>query len=97
MDAVSRELGSLNMVLDIVIEDVKAHVAKLEDNVRFQIMASVGNCARVMKRLDTSLTKYQHDRMSAKLTWTVVGKTEMEVVSRELAAHRSTLDLTLNL
>lgn len=74
MDAVSRELDSLNMTLEIVVEDVKAHGAKLEDNVMVQIMAIVGNCVGVMKRLDTSLEKYQHDRMSAKLKCTMVGK-----------------------
>lgn len=58
MDAVSRELGSLNMILEIVAEDVKAHGADLDDNLRLQIMGIVGNCVRVMERLDTPLKKY---------------------------------------
>jgi hypothetical protein len=58
MDAVSLELSSLNMVLEIIAEDVEAHGAKLEDNMRVQIMGIVGNCARVMEQLDISLKKY---------------------------------------
>jgi hypothetical protein len=84
------------MVLEIVAEDVKAHGANLDDNLRLQIMGIVGNCVGVMERLDTLLKKYQHDRLAAKIKWIIVGKMEMEGFSRELTVHRSKLDIALN-
>lgn len=87
MDAVSRELGSLSMVLEIVAEDVQVHGFKLEDWMRLQVVGIIGNCSGVMERFGASLQKYQHNGMATNIKWSMVGKMEMEGFSRELAAH----------
>lgn len=69
MDAMPRELGSLSMVLEFVAEHVRAHGAKLEDQVRVQIMGIVRHWSGFVDRLDASLQKYQHDRIVTDIKW----------------------------
>ncbi len=96
MDAIARELGSLATVLDILADDAKT-ASKIPDSLEKQVLGIASNCSDVVVQLETTLKKYDGERLKTRVKWTFSGKDDMDKYKSTLAAHKSALDLALEL
>jgi ankyrin repeat protein len=96
MDAISRELGSLATILDMLADDARTAV-NVPDSLGKQVLGIALNCSDVVVQLKTTLEKYNDERLKTRVIWTFSGKDEMEKYKTTLAAHKSALDLALEL
>ena len=94
LDAVNRELLSLKTVLELLADDVSAtSKAPLPDTLQRQISGIVTNCGGVVADIEETLQKYD----GKSVLWTISGKGDMAKLRSALEAHKSALDIALDM
>lgn len=94
LDAISKELGSLKMVLELLSDDAKAsNGAGFPESLIRQIAGILTNCAGVLKLIDESLTKHSGGGMRKGVKWSLAGRDDVNKLRSNLEAHKSALDM----
>jgi hypothetical protein len=98
LDAISRELSSIEIVLDLLADDAKSESTKmLGIPLQDQILGIIDNCRSVVWQIDELLAKYTADSKRRKIQWTIEGQADMGKYRSLLEAHKSTLDIAMDM
>ncbi len=94
-----RELQSIQLVLELLEEDSKANgnALAIPESLRKQINGIVVNCSRVVHDVEACIKTHEGDKLRKKLQWASRGKQVMEQLKATLEAHKTSLDLSLNM
>lgn len=97
LEAISRELSSIQMVLESLSrETAKPHSSILPVNLKNQIFGILKNCNVVVVDIETSLKKHAQSRLGRSGYWIVGGgKNDMAKYRFSLEAHKSALEIAL--
>lgn len=95
IDGVSRELGSLSTVLQLLKEDTakKTTPATLEK----QVIGIIENCKQVIVEIDGTLAKYEGSSTKKAARWAAIGRDDINKSRSSLEAHKSALDIALSM
>ncbi|KAI2624431.1 Rho GTPase activation protein [Hypoxylon sp. NC1633] len=96
VDGVSRELHSLQGVLDLLKEDAGLFPPELAE----RIPAVVGHCFNVVNDLDTSISAFSSSELTKqdkRSQWLAEGRKELATFRTSLEAHKAVLGLALDL
>ena len=101
LDAVSRELGSLKLILltlgDEFVDEGSDDAVELPATLRKQIQDMIGNCQAVLVDIGRLLEEQKKSRIGEAQRWTLTGKADVSRLQMSLAAHRGALDIALEL
>lgn len=95
MEAVSRELVSLSLCLEILKGD-SARI-KYPDGLRQNLLAVLKNCNVVTQDMSRLLEKLTSANVARRIQWTSTGREDMEKLRSSLESHKSALDIALDL
>lgn len=97
LDAIARELTSLENVLQLLKDDVgAANGSNIPDNIREHLSNVISNCSQVLADLDNLLRKHSGARFEA-ARWALSGKDDATKLRSTLEAHRGALGLALDM
>lgn len=96
LDAVSRELASLQMVLELLNEDARSGKGFPVSLVK-QISGILTNCGVVLEQIETLLQKYAEGGISPAVKWAIAGQDDMNKLRSSLEAHKSALDIAVDM
>lgn len=94
VDQVSRELNSLKTVLELLAKNDKT---RFPERISRHISGIVENCKTVVLDVEKSIEKFHQGTMVNKLSWATSGKEELGKLLRSLEAHKSALELGLDM
>jgi hypothetical protein len=101
LDSVSRELGSLKLIIltlgDETREDESDESSGLPDSLKAQIRDIIENCQAVLEEIDKLLQAQKTSRIGEASRWATTGKSDLRKLQGSLQAHRSALDIALEL
>ncbi|KAM5362716.1 hypothetical protein ACJZ2D_012378 [Fusarium nematophilum] len=97
LDRVSRELHSLQTVLELIQEDAADEEKPFPPTLGQHVTGIVSNCTAVVVEIQSCITKYGDGRLRSKMSWTVNGQGDMEKLRTSLEAHKSALELALDM
>lgn len=95
MDAVSRELISLTLCLEMLRDDL-TRIA-YSDGFRANLLAVVKNCDTVTKDMTTLLDRLSSQHSTRRVQWTVAGRDDMSKLRSSLESHKSALEIALDI
>ncbi|KAI1103941.1 Rho GTPase activation protein [Jackrogersella minutella] len=96
IDDVSRELHSLQSVLDLLKEDAGIFPLELAE----RIPAVIKHCSNVVNELDVNISNLNDnelERQDKRLRWLATGREETTALRSSLEAHKAVLGLALDL
>ncbi|OTB12655.1 hypothetical protein K445DRAFT_43416, partial [Daldinia sp. EC12] len=96
VDGVSRELHSLQSVLELLNEDASLFPPELAE----RIPTVLEHCARVVDELDAVISSLNSDELSRqdkRAQWLATGRQEVAIFRTALEAHKAVLGLALDL
>ncbi|CAG8957667.1 hypothetical protein HYFRA_00000002 [Hymenoscyphus fraxineus] len=98
LDGISRELVSLKVLLESIHRDVNDSTGiTFPEILQRQIAEIVGNCALIVEEVQKTLEVYQTKGITKAARWALVGKEKMSKLQASLGAHKSALDIALQL
>ncbi|KAF2467453.1 uncharacterized protein BDR25DRAFT_374732 [Lindgomyces ingoldianus] len=99
LDAVSRELGSLKTVLELLGDDVEQYGENhMATTLEKQVLDILKNCDIVIHSIGRELKKHGDGKKFTKgVRWSVNGRGDMLKLRSNLEAHRAALDLALEI
>ncbi|KAF5571516.1 chitin synthase A [Fusarium phyllophilum] len=97
LDRVSRELHSLQTVLELIEEDAKDDTKPFPPTIQHHVSGIVTNCGSVVLEVETCIKKYGDGRIKNKAAWAINGQGDMEKLRSSLEAHKSALELALDM
>ncbi|KAF5984990.1 chitin synthase A [Fusarium coicis] len=97
LDKVSRELHSLQTVLELIEEDAKDVTKPFPPTIQHHVSGIVTNCGSVVLEVETCIKKYGDGRMKSRAAWVINGQGDMEKLRSSLEAHKSALELALDM
>ncbi|KAF4439419.1 Chitin synthase A [Fusarium acutatum] len=97
LDRVSRELHSLQTVLELIEEDAKDDTKPFPPTIQHHVSGIVTNCGSVVLEVETCIKKYGDGRIKSRATWAINGQGDMEKLRSSLEAHKSALELALDM
>ncbi|KAF5966574.1 Rtm1p-like protein [Fusarium bulbicola] len=97
LDRVSRELHSLQTVLELIEEDAKDDTKPFPPTIQHHVSGIVTNCGSVVLEVETCIKKYGDGRIKSKAAWAINGQGDMEKLKSSLEAHKSALELALDM
>jgi hypothetical protein len=97
LDSVGRELGSLKTTLDIITDDAENPDCAIPPYLEKQILGIVTNCSDVVEQIQKLLEKFAGNGLKNKMRWAVDGRGDMDKLRMSLEAHKSALELALEL
>ncbi|KAG9508131.1 hypothetical protein J7337_001694 [Fusarium musae] len=97
LDRVSRELHSLQTVLELIEEDAKDVTKPFPPTIQHHVSGIVTNCGSVVLEVETCIKKYGDGRIKSRVAWTINGQGDMEKLRLSLEAHKSALELALDM
>ncbi|KAL3602843.1 hypothetical protein FPOAC2_07157 [Fusarium poae] len=97
LDRVSRELHSLQTVLELIEEDAKDDTKPFPETIQRHVSGIVTNCNSVVVEVQTCITKYGDGKVRNKAAWVLNGQGDMEKLRSSLEAHKSALELALDM
>ncbi|KLP00725.1 uncharacterized protein FFB20_08742 [Fusarium fujikuroi] len=97
LDRVSRELHSLQTVLELIEEDAKDDTKPFPLTIQHHVSGIVTNCGSVVLEVETCIKKYGDGRIKSKAAWAINGQGDMEKLRSSLEAHKSALELALDM
>jgi hypothetical protein len=95
LDLVTRELGSLKTTLDILADDIKDPDHAFPSYLGKQIFDLVANCNDVVEQVRQLLNKYEGGGLRNGTRWALSGREDMNKLRVSLEAHKSALELAL--
>ena len=95
LDAVSRELSSLALCLEVLRHDS----SKINFPTRLQqnMVGILGNCDNVAKEMQDLLRKLSSGSLTRRMQWSLLDRDEMNKLRSRLEAHKSTIDIALDI
>lgn len=96
LDGLSRELHSLEGVLDLLQEDAESFPPELASGTPLVLDC----CQRLIDELDTHLSQLNQSDLSShdrRVLWLETGKAASVVLEKRVAAHRAVLGLAIDL
>jgi hypothetical protein len=98
LDAVSRELLSLKTVLELLADDVAGpNNESFPETLKKQIAGIVTNCSGVVAEIEQTLNKHEGARLGKAAQWVTSGKGDVAKLRSSLEAHKSALDIALDM
>ncbi|KAG5656788.1 hypothetical protein KAF25_010341 [Fusarium avenaceum] len=98
LDRVSRELLSLQTVLELIQEDVVDDATVFPQTLERHVSGIVVNCNSVVTEIQECITKYSSDnRLKVKASWAINGQGDVAKLRSSLEAHRAALELALDM
>lgn len=98
LDAVSRELQSLRIVLELLADDVNDSAnGSIPQNLQKQISGIISNCTGVVVDIEETLKKHEGGKGMKAAKWVASGKNDVLKLQSSLAAHRSALEIALDM
>ncbi|KAF5628815.1 hypothetical protein F52700_7908 [Fusarium sp. NRRL 52700] len=97
LDRVSRELHSLQTVLELIGEDAKDDTKPFPPTIQHHVSGIITNCGSVVLEVETCIKKYGDGRIKSKAAWAINGQGDMEKLRSSLDAHKSALELALDM
>ncbi|KAH7190168.1 kinase-like domain-containing protein [Fusarium oxysporum f. sp. albedinis] len=97
LDKVSRELHSLQNVLELIQEDAKDDAKPFPPAIEHHITSIVANCTLVVVETQSCIKKYGNGGINSKASWAINGQGDMEKLRSSLEAHKSALELALDM
>jgi Fungal N-terminal domain of STAND proteins len=97
IDAVSREMGSIKTVLEVIADDDANPEVVFPPYLQNQISSIVTNCGLVVGQIQKSLDTYTGESLRNGLKWALRGREEMDQLRLSLEAHKSALEIALDL
>jgi Fungal N-terminal domain of STAND proteins len=101
LDAVTRELSSLRIVLELVEEDAKAQNHRVPEELRLKIVGLIGSCGDAVEKIAVVVEKHScADKLlkgvDRHAKWVMGGKDEVNGLKGELAGHTVALEMALS-
>jgi hypothetical protein len=96
LDAVSRELASLTTLLELIAEDAK-DVKAFPDTLRRHIAGILANCELVLLEIRRLIEKYYKHGITKSSQWALFGGEDVSKLRLSLEAHKSALDIALEM
>lgn len=98
LDAVSRELISLQTVLGLLIHDASGSDGAFPETLKRQINGIVNNCTDVVIEIEQCLEKHNASgKLGRGARWATVGHDDMSKLRSSLEAHKCALDIALDM
>ncbi|KAH7219453.1 hypothetical protein DER44DRAFT_761006 [Fusarium oxysporum] len=97
LDRVSRELHSLQTVLELIEEDAKDDTKPFPPTIQHHVSGIVSNCGSVVLEVETCIKKYGDGHIKSRASWAINGQGDMEKLRSSLEAHKSALELALDM
>jgi ankyrin repeat protein len=98
LDAVSRELISLKTLLEILSEDAENSTGGgFPQSLVSQICGILTNCGGVLEQIEASLQKHAGGGVKRGVKWSLSGRDDMNKLRSSLEAHKSALDIALDM
>ncbi|KAF5608382.1 uncharacterized protein FSUBG_4600 [Fusarium subglutinans] len=98
LDRVSRELLSLQTVLELIQEDVTDESKTFPTTLERHVSGIIINCNSVVVELQECITKYGGDsRLKSKAGWAINGQGDVAKLRSNLEAHKAALELALDM
>ncbi|RYC85486.1 hypothetical protein BFJ63_vAg11586 [Fusarium oxysporum f. sp. narcissi] len=97
LDRVSRELHSLQTVLELIEEDAKDDTKPFPPTIQHHVSGIVSNCGSVVLEVETCIKKYGDGRVKSRAAWAINGQGDMEKLRSSLEAHKSALEPALDM
>ncbi|KAK1990147.1 hypothetical protein LX36DRAFT_716969 [Colletotrichum falcatum] len=97
IDAVSRELLSLKSVLELIADDFETAPRPPSDGLQKQISGVLSNCKIIVAEVDGCVQTHQGSRIQKGARWVAFGRGEMARLRATLEAHKTTLNLALDM
>ncbi|KAH6954782.1 hypothetical protein DER45DRAFT_571095 [Fusarium avenaceum] len=98
LDRVSRELVSLQTVLELIQEDVTDDATTFPQTLERHVSGIVLNCNSVVTEIQECITKYSSDnRLKIKASWAINGQGDVAKLRSSLEAHKAALELALDM
>ncbi|KAH7180461.1 hypothetical protein DER46DRAFT_582494 [Fusarium sp. MPI-SDFR-AT-0072] len=97
LDRISRELYSLQTVLELIEEDAKDGTKPFPPTIQHHVSGIVSNCGSVVLEVGTCIKKYGDGRIKSRAAWAINGQGDMEKLRSSLEAHKSALELALDM
>ncbi|KAK0614344.1 chitin synthase N-terminal-domain-containing protein [Immersiella caudata] len=97
LDAVSRELGSLRTVLELIQTDAENSQNQLPQTIVHHLCEVLTNCNGAVADIETVLRKYEKSDAVTSSRWALSGRGDVEKLRAHLEAHTSALGLVLDM
>ncbi|EEU37490.1 uncharacterized protein NECHADRAFT_86363 [Fusarium vanettenii 77-13-4] len=97
LDSVSRELLSLQTILELIKEDASDSSKPFPKTLNQHITAILGNCNLVVSEIQTCITKYGQDRLKTRVAWAINGQGDISKLRSSLEAHKTALEIALDM
>jgi Fungal N-terminal domain of STAND proteins len=98
LDAIGRELISLNLVVELLSKDAQTLTGTdAPPTLVSQITGILTNCMDVVGELNSLLEKLKNERLDKAARWAVTGRDHAKKLHSHLEAHKSALQLALHL
>jgi hypothetical protein len=95
LDAVSRELSSLQTILELIADDASKNA--FPDTLQRQIEGIVSNCSQVLEEIGFTLEKYDNLGNRRAAEWALSGSADVTKLRLSLEAHKTALELALDM
>jgi hypothetical protein len=96
MDAVLRELKSLELCLETLRDDCSDPKVQYPPRVKQMLTGTMSNCDQVTKEMTALLTTVSPGGLSA-VRWTITASGDMNKLRSSLAAHKQAIDIALEM
>lgn len=97
LDSVSRELLSLQTILELIKEDASDSSKPFPKTLNQHVTAILGNCNLVVTEIQTCITKYGQDRLKTRVAWAINGQGDISKLRSSLEAHKTALEIALDM
>ncbi|KAF8849320.1 WD40 repeat-like protein [Acephala macrosclerotiorum] len=98
LDAVSRELQSLSIVLELLADDLNGSANEsIPQTLQKQISGIIANCTGVVVEIEQTLKKHEGGKGMKAMKWVASGKSDVLKLQSSLEAHRSALEIALDM
>ncbi len=98
LDAVSRELQSLGMLLELLADDVNGPTNEsIPQTLQKKISGIIGNCTKVVEDIQQTLKKHEGGALNKAAKWVASGQSDVSKLQSRLEAHKSALEIALDM
>ncbi|KAL2072027.1 hypothetical protein VTL71DRAFT_11370 [Oculimacula yallundae] len=98
MEAVKKELGSLELVLGIVEDEFKQFESPgYKPALVKQVHGILASCGDILKDIEKTLEKFSRNRLRNKLKWAISGREDINKMRSYLQGHTAALDIVIEM
>ncbi|KAF9875353.1 hypothetical protein CkaCkLH20_07173 [Colletotrichum karsti] len=97
IDGVTRELLAVKGVLEIIADDIETSSRPLPSSLQEQLSGVISNCTHVVGEVDRCIRDHEGSRVQKGARWVAFGRGDMARLRSTLEAHKSTLNLAVEM